>query len=950
MSLSLYKKKRNFSDTPEPSGKEKSSAKALKFVVQKHDASHLHYDFRLEMQGVLKSWAVPKGPSMNPDNKRLAMMVEDHPYDYRDFEGIIPAGNYGGGTVIVWDEGTYEIYEGEEMTVKEQEKNLVKALYAGNLKIVLHGKKLKGMFHLFQLKKDENGKSWLLVKDNDKYAIDADITSKNKSVKSGKTIAQIAKENGTEPNHPELEGVKPKPSKKAVRIPAAIKTPKKSATKKPVAKAGKKKIAELSDIDPASIESAVKTSMPREIKPMLATLVDEAFDNEKWIYEIKWDGYRAVAFVKDGKAQLVSRNLKPFTEKYGPVTDALSSLPFNAIFDGEIVAIDDNGVPNFQLMQNWQNTPVHLQFYIFDLIWYNGYDVTALPLLERKSLLEKILPADDPVLRYSDHVVGEGKKFFELAMKKGLEGIMAKKADSKYYLGSRTDAWLKIKVNQRQEVVIAGFTEPRNARQYFGALMLGIYKDGELIYIGHSGSGFNTKTLAATYKKLQPLVTDKCPFKKCPKSNMPVTWVKPKLVCEIKFSEWTRDGLARHPIFMGLREDKTAEEVHMEKSKTINSMVKSTTGKSKDAATGKTKTASKKAATKSPAKSATKSASKASKKSASKTAGKKEGATSGVKKKPVTNDPVVPLKIADGKDQVISLNGHELKLTNLDKIYWPKEKATKLDLVNYYIKIAPWMLPYMKDRPQSLHRHPNGINGPSFFQKNTEGKILPWIPTHRDFSESTNAYVNYLICNDEATLVYMANMGCIEMHPWHSRVQSWDKPDWSLIDLDPDGTIKFEQVIECANVVKRVLDSLGAESCVKTSGSTGIHIYVPLGAKYDFEQSKQFAELVVTLVHHELPAYTSLERSPSKRRNKIYLDYLQNRQTQTAAAPYSLRPKPGVPVSTPLHWEEVKKGVTPTTYNMKNIFERLKTEGDIFGAVLGKGVDLAKILKKLESA
>jgi bifunctional non-homologous end joining protein LigD len=686
--------------------------------------------------------------------------------------------------------------------------------------------------------------------------------------------------------------------------------------------------------------------MPAQLKPMLATLAEEAFDREGWIYEIKWDGYRAVGFLKGGKAKLISRNLKAFTE-YRPVTDALSELPYDAIFDGEIVAIDENGVPNFQLMQNWQNTPVHLQFCIFDIIWFEGYDVTALPLLQRKELLARIIPEEHPVLRYSDHIVGAGKKFFDLALKKGLEGIMAKKADSKYYIGNRTDAWLKIKVNQRQEVVIAGFTEPRNARQYFGALMLGIYKDNELVYIGHSGSGFNMRSLADTYKKLKSLVTDQCPFKKCPKSNMPVTWVKPKLVCEIKFSEWTRDGMARHPIFMGLREDKTAKEVVMEKSKTISSV----TGKSKASPESRRVKSQKHALSLEGSKEKTLPEKKATAlRSATKTAVKKTAVKSAKKKdapNKYTNRSLVSL--ADGNDQVVKLNGHDLKLTNLNKIYWPKENASKLDLINYYLQIAPYILPYMKDRPQSLHRHPNGINGPSFFQKNTAGKILPWIPTHRDFSESTQAYVNYLVCNDEATLIYMANMGCIEMHPWHSRVQTWQNPDWCLIDLDPDGKIKFEQVIECAQVVKKLLDSIGADSCVKTSGSTGIHIYVPLGAKYNYDQSKQFAELVVSMVHHELPGYTSLERSPSKRPDKIYLDYLQNRQTQTAAAPYSMRPKPGVPVSTPLHWDEVKKGLTPTTYNMKNIFDRLKVEGDLFKPVLGKGINLDKVLKKMGS-
>jgi bifunctional non-homologous end joining protein LigD len=414
---------------------------------------------------------------------------------------------------------------------------------------------------------------------------------------------------------------------------------------------------------------------------------------------------------------------------------------------------------------------------------------------------------------------------------------------------------------------------------------------------------------------------------------MPVTWVKPKLVCEIKFSEWTSAGIARHPIFMGLREDKPATSVHMEQSENTSTMVK------------EKPSAKKSASVKSPSKAETKSAAKVpAKKAPSKAAAKNSEKKTPVKSAGKKND----LEISNGTEQVIELNGRELKLTNLNKIYWPKEKVTKLDMINYYRNIAPYMLPYMKDRPQSLHRHPNGIDGQSFFQKNMEGKILPWIPTHRDFSESTNAYVNYLVCNDEATLIYMANMGCIEMHPWHSRTVSWQYPDWCLIDLDPEGTIKFDQVIECAHVVKKVLDGIGAESFVKTSGSSGIHIFIPLGAQYDYEQSKQFAELVVTMVHHEIPTYTSLERSPAKRKNKIYLDYLQNRQSQTAAAPYSLRPKPGVPVSTPLHWEEVKKGLTPTTYTMHNIFDRLKTEGDIFKGVMGKGINLAKILKKLE--
>ncbi len=512
---------------------------------------------------------------------------------------------------------------------------------------------------------------------------------------------------------------------------------------------------------------------------------------------------------------------------------------------------------------------------------------------------------------------------------------MAKKANSIYVVDSRANTWLKIKVNLRQEVIIVGFTQPRKTRTFFGALLLGVYDGEKLNYIGHTGSGFNRKSLEDIYNKLQPLVVEDCPFEKCPKGNMPVTWVKPVVVCEIKFTEWTREKIARHPIFMGLREDKKAKDVQFEKSTNVKAMVKKTVAK---------KTASKKSASK---KLAVKNDEETSKTDSPKTASRSSTEQKKSATKVKTSDGQV--SIENGKDQELIIDSHELKLTNLNKLYWKKEKSSKLDSVNYYLKIAPFILPYMLDRPQSLNRHPNGIDAPNFYQKDMKGKLPEWMQTHTDFSESTNQDVAYLVCSNEATLIYMANLGCIEMHPWHSRSKSWQQPDWCLIDLDPDETNTFEQVIEIALVVKRVLDSIGADACVKTSGSSGIHIYIPLGAKYNYDQSKQLAELVVNLVNGELPDITSVERNPAKRKGKIYLDFLQNRETQTAAAPYSLRPKPGVPVSTPLHWDEVKKGLTPTTYNMNNIFDRLKTEGDLFTPVLGKGIDLEKVLLKLES-
>jgi len=905
MGLSLYNKKRNFSETPEPVGKSKSSKTTLRFVVQKHDASSLHYDFRLEVGGVLKSWAVPKGPSLNPADKRLAMMVEDHPYDYRNFEGVIPEGNYGAGTVIVWDEGYYEPVAGQGLKKKEQEQILLRELEMGSLKFILHGQKLQGTFTLRLLRKGEE-KAWLLIKNKDDFATDEDITEQEASVKSGKTLADIAAKSGAKLNHPVTQNVTAKKTaKKAVATTAGVSR---------AAKASKNQ--KVSSVHPVLQEYAAvvkQKAMPTNIKPALATLVDAPFSDPNWLYEIKWDGYRAVAYVNKGDVEIISRNNKPFTRKYAPVTAALKAAGLNAVMDGEIVATDTNGLANFQLLQNWQNAPVHLHFYVFDILWLDGYDLTQLPLLDRKKILQQVLPPDDPILRFSDHVVGTGKDFYKVALKQGLEGIMAKRADSLYEIGKRTPDWLKIKVNRRQEVVIAGFTVPRKSRKYFGALLLGVYDGDELVYVGHTGSGFNTKSLEDIYRRLQPLVTNKSPFKKAPKTNMPATWVKPQLVCEIKFTEWTKEGIARHPIFMGLRDDKKTTDVHFEKEEKQSAVVKKAIAQKEKKASGRNPIA-------------------APKKTAS---GKSVKKTSGLQ-----------LSLDEGTNQTLVIDKIELSVTNLDKVYWQKEGYRKIDSINHYLRMAPFILPYLLDRPHSLNRHPNGADAPNFFQKDMKGKRPDWLQTHTDFSESTNTNVEYLVCANEATLIYMANLGCIEMNPWHAKSATWQNPDWCLIDLDPEG-VGFNAVIECAQVVKKVLDAIGAEGYCKTSGATGMHIYIPLGAKYNFDQSKQLAELICKLVQQELPALTSMERNPAKRKERVYLDFLQNKETQTAAAPYSLRPKRGASVSTPLHWDEVKKGLTPTTYTIQNIYERVRAEGDLFKPVLGKGINLEKVLNRL---
>lgn len=931
MALSLYNKKRHFNKTSEPAGKQKSTRGALKFVIQKHDASHLHYDFRLEMEGVLKSWAIPKGPSLNPEDKRLAMMVEDHPYDYKDFEGIIPAGQYGGGTVIVWDEGTYETMQ-EGLTRKEQEKLLLQQLHSGDLKLRMHGQKINGDFAFFKLK-GRGDNSWLLVKKKDEFATTDDVTKLDQSAKTGKTLADVARENGTEVNHPEEDVKKTGRKKSSKAAPVELLDDDPPPAKKSKASTSKKKAPAIEELLGDSANLAKKASMPQHIVPMMAVLVEEPFDNDNWLYEIKWDGYRAIAYCDGKNVELQSRNLKPFGAKYEPVTDALEELNLKAVLDGEIVAINDKGLPDFQSLQNWQNTRVHLIYSVFDILWLDGYDLTRLPLIERKRILQSLLPEEHEVIKYSSHIEGQGKDFFNVAVQKGLEGIMAKKSDSTYQIKTRSDDWLKIKVTQRQEVVIGGFTKPRNTREFFGALLLGIYDKNELVYVGHTGSGFTQQTLKEMHLKLEKLITDKSPFNTKPKTNQPATWVKPELVCEIKFSEWTKEGIARQPIFMGLRTDKKAKDVKKETAAHVADIPETKEKKST--------AASKKAVKKGPAASKKKSTVVDDDQPAAKSRSTKRTKSSG------KDDAIIDL--SEGEDQKIKLNSHELSLTNLNKVYWKKEGFSKGDMINYYLKIAPYIMPYMMDRPQSLNRYPNGIAAPNFYQKDVRGKVPDWIKTHDFYSESTGETIQYLVCSNEATLIYMTNLGCIEMHPWHSRAQKPNHPDWCLIDLDPDDPNPFEQVIETAHVVKDVLDSIGADSYVKTSGSSGIHIMVPLGAKYTYDQSRQLAELVVNLVHHEIPSFTSLERSPAKRKGKIYLDWLQNRQIQTVAAPYSLRPKPGVPVSTPLDWSEIKKGLTPRTYTAYNIFDKLKADGDPLKPVLGKGIDLQKVLKKVQS-
>jgi bifunctional non-homologous end joining protein LigD len=525
MGLKEYKSKRKFGKTPEPGPRGHPKGDHLVFVVHKHAARNLHYDLRLELDGVLKSWAVPKGPSLNPSVKRLAVMVEDHPFDYKDFEGVIPEGNYGAGNVIIWDMGIYGHPSAGDR--KESERLLAEGLKKGDMKFVLGGEKLRGEFALVKTGWDE--KSWLLLKKKDRYASNEDILKKNRSVLSNKSLEDLSD-----------DGERPSGKKKRNQI-------------------HRRETTETEDLKDAPVRP-----MPHKIKPMLATLIKEPFDHPDWIFEIKWDGYRAVAEVRDGGVSLYSRNHVSLNQKFSEIASSLKKFGFESVLDGEIVVVDDRGYPDFQMLQNYQKSRKgHVLYYVFDLLHFQGHDLTGLPLIRRKRLLEAILPPS-PEIKLSDHVWNEGVSFFNAAKDKGLEGIVAKHSHSVYHMGKRSRQWLKVKTRLTQEAVVAGFTEPKGGRRYFGSLVLGVFSGKELIYIGHSGGGFDARNLKEIRDKMEPLVRKKCPFNKEPETNAPVNWLKPELVCEIAFSGWTEDGIMRQPVFLRLREDKNAREVIIE--------------------------------------------------------------------------------------------------------------------------------------------------------------------------------------------------------------------------------------------------------------------------------------------------------------------------------------------------------------------------------------------------
>ncbi|CAN5328604.1 DNA ligase D [soil metagenome] len=771
--LSEYERKRKKVKTPEPFGGKKRD-KAPVFVVQRHDARRLHYDFRLERDGALASWAVPKGIPLEPGERHLAVHVEDHPLDYASFEGEIPAGNYGAGTVEIWDEGTYELVE---------EKR------DGGLTVRLAGKRLQGLWTLVPAKLSGDPKNWLLIKKRD-----------------------------------------------------------------------------------GAGEKASKTSMrPPEISPTLATLANEVPQGTGWLYEVKWDGYRAIATVSGGEVKLTSRKGNDLTARFSALATQIGKAVRtpNAVLDGEVCALDKDGRSSFSEMQKGS---ANLVYYAFDALWVEGELLLDLTLTLRKERLESLLDRRSQAVRLSESF-DDGVALMEAARQQHLEGVVAKNANSVYVPGKRTREWLKVKTEERQEFLIAGYTKGQGRRaSSLGAIVLAVRSGGDLVWVGNCGTGFDEQEIQKLLRKLRPLERKTCPFKVVPK--MPkvrkgdVVWVTPKLVCEVRFSEWTHDGKLRAPVYQGLREDKSRSEVRRE----------------------------------------------------------------------------LPLETEMKRGRKV------LRLTNLDKVFWPDEGTTKGDLLWYYREVAPVLVPHLKDRPFTMKRYPDGIAGGHFFQKDAPKHMPDWIPRKSYLSTSRESrekrMIDYPLVNDELALLWMVNMGCIDMNAWYSRVDKPDRPDFVLFDLDPSDDVGFKETVQVAVLVREALEALGLNGYAKTSGSDGIHVLVPLDRRSTYADTRRFAEVIAGALATAHPGLVTTEWTKAKRRG-VLIDANQNGEGKTIASAYSVRPRPGAPVSAPLRWDEVTEDLDPLDFTMALVLARVERYGDLFEPVLKERQSLTRALKTI---
>jgi len=893
--LDAYQRKRDFRRTPEPPPQGPIPSEGpLIFVVQKHNATRLHYDFRLEAGGVLKSWPIPKGPSLNPKERRLAMMVEDHPLEYASFEGVIPKGEYGAGEVIVWDAGTYSPEDDGQTWFAdraEAERRVREGLEKGKLSLFLRGHKLKGSWALVRTRRGDN--QWLLIKHSDAFASsDKDVLALERSVLSGLTIEDL----------------------RAGHLPPR----------------GQQLI-----VRPQDAAGARPAPLPQTVKPMLATLAERPFSAPGWLFEPKLDGVRAIAVVAAGRVRLLSRRGLDMAAQYPSLSEELAGQPETSlVLDGEIVALDERGVPSFALLQQRigltrpadvrrAEAAIPITYYVFDLLYAGGWDLRAAPLWQRKALLSALLAPRDAV-RLLDHFEEDGEEAYEAAVALGFEGVVAKRKDSPYETGRRSRAWLKIKRTLEDEFVIGGYSAGAGSRaSSFGALLLGYYEGGRLTYAGHVGAGFDDSTLASLRHRLDGLRAKECPFATEPPLNAPTMWVRPELVARVRFAQWTPDGRLRSPVFVGLREDKAPAEVRREEA-----------------------------------------------------VPPPPEATHGVGSSTV--QAVLEQLAVSGSELLLEVEGHKVSLSNLDKEMWPplggRPALTKRDLLVYLASVSPYILPHLRARPLTLVRYPEGIRDGGFYQKHWDAPLPEFVATVRLWSDSNAGDGDYLMCNNLATLLWLGQTAALELHTWYSRVDpgpdgyhlslefagSEEKirgsllnyPDFIVFDLDPyvaepgrpgaDGKA-FARVCEVALYLKELLDSLSLSSFLKTSGRTGLHVYVPILRELDYDAVRAVAETLGRFLVRAHPREVTMEWTVEKRRGKVFYDHNQNARGKTLACVYSPRATPEATVSMPLRWDELPN-VHPADFTIVTAPARLQEIGDLWGRILEEKHSLAGLL------
>ncbi len=834
MPLDKYRQKRSADSTPEPFGRGGENRPHL-FVVQKHAATRLHWDFRLEWAGVLKSWAVPQGPSADPADKRLAVEVEDHPVEYADFEGVIPDGNYGAGEVIVWDQGRWTPLA-----------DLDEGLKKGKLLFELHGYKLRGSWTLVRMKTKgkTTGKEWLLIKERDGWARKGpEAAYPQESIFSGLTIEDLA--------------------------------------------SGKSRADEIR-AELERLGAPRKKVRAAEVKLMLAETRDSAFTRPGWLWELKYDGYRLLAGRESGKTILRYRHGMDSTATFPEIARAISALPCDAfVLDGEVVVLDPSARPRFGLLQkrgllqrrtDIERAAVELPatYFAFDLLGFEDFDLRGLPLSTRKALLQRFVPKAGP-LRFADHIEEKGDDLLAAAGELGLEGVVGKKADSTYR-GARSADWLKVRLDRTGDFAVVGYTKPDGGRSGFGALHLAYWHDGGLVYGGRVGTGFSDKQLREIHARLERSVRETPACGGAVPTGRDHVWVEPEIVAEVRFKEWTGDGLLRHPAFLRLREDKPIEECVREAD-------------------------------------------------------------------PGSHEP--PTQTAEASAKAVEKEEKTVPFSNLTKVFWPVEGYTKGDLIEYYRAISPWLLPYLADRPLVMTRYPDGIDGKSFFQKDAPKFAPDWIRLERIWSEHAEREIDYFVCDDLETLLYVANLGSIPLHVWASRVAAPERPDWCILDLDPKGA-PFSHVVTIARAIRELCEEIELPSFIKTSGATGLHVLIPLGGQCTHSESRVFGEILARAIEQQHGKIATTARALGARGGRVYVDYLQNGHGKTIAGPFSARPVPGATCSAPLKWSEVGGKLDPKKFTLKTLPARMKKlKDDPLAPVLALKPDLQSALAKL---